>query len=318
MATQTTNKKMKAVIIHDYGSSDVLKLEDVPVPEIGPDEVLVKVSYSSVNPFDWKIREGFVKSWIALKFPAILGIDVAGTVEDLGKDVTNFRIGEKVYGRADFTRGGSYAQYAAVKADSLAHAPKSIPLNEAAGMPVVVGTALTALFDVAGMRPGQKVLITGASGGVGTAAVQIAKSYGAYVIGTTSTPNIKQVKAIGADEVIDYTKGDFSKNVMDVDIAFDTVGGETLSKLYGVVKKGGVLVTSSGQPDETIAKERGITAKGFQAATDTKRLEEMAKLADSGKVKVIIEKEFPLSQIKAAHDLSQSGRAKGKIILKVA
>lgn len=310
--------KMKAVRIHEYGNSDVLKLEDVEIPKPGSDEVLVKINYAGVNPFDWKVREGFTKNWIQLKFPAILGIDFAGTIEETGPGVSKFREGDKVFGRAEFTKGGSYAEYTLVKEKAIAHVPKSIPINETAGLPVVAGTAWAALFDIAKLSSGKRVLITGASGGVGQAAVQIAKSAEAYVIGTTSKANIDLVKSIGADEVIDYTEGDFSKKVTQpVDIVFDTVGGETFSKSYGLVKKGGILVTTAGQPDEELAKKHGITASGLNAQTDGKRLEEIARLVDSGKLKVVIEKEFGLSEIKAAHDLSQSGKARGKIIIKI-
>lgn len=315
MPNQTT--KMKAVRIYEYGNADVLKYETADVPEISPDDVLIKVHYTSVNPMDWKLRAGYMKDFLPLKMPAILGIDVAGNIEKVGSNVKNFKVGDKVYSRADFSRGGSYAEYVAVNATQVGHAPNTIPLKEAAAMPVVFGTAYNAIVDIAKIRPGQKVLITGASGGVGSAAVQIAKSMGAYVIGTTSKPNMDMVKSLGADEVIDYTDGDFSKKVKDLDAVLDTVGGETLTKAYGTVRKNGILVTTAAQPDELIGKKYGITATGMRAKTDGARLDEIAKMVDSGKLKVVIDKEFPLSEIRAAHELSQSGRAKGKIILKV-
>lgn len=308
---------MKAVRIHEYGSSDVLKYETADIPEINQDEVLIRVDYTSVNPMDWKLRAGYMKDFIQLKMPAILGIDVAGTVEKTGSQVKSFKVGDKVYSRADFMRGGSYAEYVAVNASQVGHAPNSIALRDAAAIPVVFGTAYNAVVDIAGIKKGQKILITGASGGVGSAAVQIAKGRGAYVIGTTSKPNMDMVRALGADEVIDYTDGDFSKKVKDLDVVLDTIGGETLTKAYGTVRKNGILVTTAAQPDESIGKKYGITATGMRAKTDGAMLDEIAKMVDSGELKVVIDKEFPLSEIKAAHDLSQSGRAKGKIIIKV-
>ncbi len=319
MKTQTTKKMMHAVRIYEYGKPDVLKYEEVEVPEPAADEVLVKINYSSVNPFDWKIRSGLTKQWIQLSMPAILGIDVAGVVEKVGSKVTKFKKGDKVYGRADFTKGGSYAEYSAINENSLGIAPKSMTPKEAAGLPVVAGTAWNAIFDIANVQKGTRVLITGASGGVGTMAVQLAKSAGAHVIGTTSKANVDMVKKLGADEVIDYTDGDFTKKVKQpVDVVFDTVGHDTLTKSYGIIRKGGLLVTSAGQPDEALAQKHGITAKSFQANTDGKRYEQIAKLVDEGKLKVIIDSEFHLKEIKDAHELSESARAKGKIMIKIA
>jgi NADPH:quinone reductase-like Zn-dependent oxidoreductase len=318
METQNTEKKMHAVRIHDYGKRDVLRYEEVDMPEPAPDEVLVKVSYASVNPLDWKIREGHVKNWIQLSMPAILGIDFAGTVEKVGDRVSKFKKGDKVYGRANFQKAGSYAEYVAVNEDNLGIAPKSISLREAAGLPVAAGTAWNAIFDIAHVKKGSRVLVTGASGGVGSMAVQLAKSAGAYVIGTTSKANIGMVKSLGADEVIDYTEGDFTKKVSEpVDVVFDTVGKDPLEKSYGIVKKGGMFVTTVGQPDEALAQKYGITAKGFGAQTTGKRYEEMAKLVDEGKLKVVIDSEFPLTDVKSAHELSETARTKGKIIIRV-
>lgn len=314
-----TNAKMKAVKIYEYGNSGVFKYEDADMPKVEPEDVLVKVHYTSVNPFDWKVREGYVKQWIPLKLPAILGIDVAGTVEKIGSKVSGFKVGDKVISRADFiTKGGSYAEYVAINEKNIAKAPKNIPMNEAAGIPVTGGTALIYLSDLIGLRKGQKLLVTGASGGVGTFAVQIAKSLGAYVIATTSKQNMELLKSLGADEVIDYKDGDFSKKVKNVDAVLDTVGGDTLAKSYTVLRKGGILATTAGQPDDELAKKYEITVKNKSVSADGKQLEELVKLVDSGKLKVILDSQFNLPQIKAASDLSQSGRAKGKIIIKVA
>jgi NADPH:quinone reductase-like Zn-dependent oxidoreductase len=318
METQNTEKKMHAVRIHDYGGTDVLRYEEVDIPEPAPDEVLVKVNYASVNPIDWKIRGGHVKSWIQLSMPAILGVDFSGAVEKVGDKVSKFKKGDKVYGRANFQKAGSYAEYVAVNEDSLGITPKSISLKEAAGLPLAVGTAWNAIFDIANVKKGSRVVVTGASGGVGSMAVQLAKSAGAYVIGTTSKANIDMVKSLGADEVIDYTEGDFTKKVSEpVDVVFDTVGKDPLERSYGIVKKGGIFVTTVGQPDGALAQKYGITAKGFGAQTTGKRYEEIAKLVDEGKLKVVIDREFPLTDVGSAHELSETNKTKGKIIIRV-
>ena len=317
MANSENSRKMNAIVMHEYGNSDVLKYEEVNVPEIKADEILIRVEYASVNPYDWKIREGYAKSYLQLRLPAILGIDAAGTVEEVGDKVNKFKAGDKVFCRADFTRGGSYAEYIAVGERQVAHAPRSVPLRETAGLPVVAGTAWSALFEVANLRRGQRVLITGASGGVGSVAVQLAKNAGAYVIGTTSGKNTDFVKSLGADEVVDYTTGNFSERIDPVDVVFDTVDGDTLAKSYELVKKGGVLVTSAGQPDDELAHKHGISAKGLMVSTDGKRLEEIAALVDAGKLRIHVDKEYPLSEIKAAHDFSQSAHVRGKIIIRI-
>jgi len=318
METQSARQKMHAVRIHDYGKTDVLKYEEVDMPKPASDEVLVKVNYASVNPMDWKLRDGSAKNWIQLSMPAILGIDFAGSVEKVGDKVSRFKTGDRVYGRANFRNAGSYAEYVTVDEDSLGIAPKSISLREAAALPVAAGTAWNAIFDIANVKQGSRVLVTGASGGVGSMAVQLAKSAGAYVVGTTSKANLGLVKSLGADEVIDYTEGDFTKKVRGpVDVLLDTVGKDPLEKSLGVMKKGGIFVTTVGQPDQALAQKYGITAKGFSAQTNGKRYEEIAKLVDEGKLKVVIDREFPLTDVKSAHELSETGRTKGKIVIKV-
>lgn len=310
-------KKMKAMVIHGYGDSNVLTQEQVDIPELKPDEVLIKVHYTSVNPVDWKMRSGLLKDHMPLKFPAILGIDVAGTIEKTGSDSKKFKVGDKVFCRADVSNGGSYSEYVAVNEDNVAHAPESISLKETAALPVTAGTAWSSLFDTANLKSGQKVLITGASGGVGIMAVQFAKKAGAYVICTTSKPNIELLKSLGADEVIDYTEGDFSLKVSNVDVVLDTVGGETLQKAHTVLKKGGILVAIAGQPDISLAEKHGIKAIRLSVQTDGKKLGEIARAIDEGKLKVVIYKEFPLERIAEAHDLSESRKAVGKIVVTV-
>ena len=307
---------MRAVRIHSYGDSGVLRLEEAPVPSIGPDEVLVKVHACGVNPVDWKIREGYMKQAVAHTFPLILGWDVAGTVEQTGVLVNRFLTGDKVFCRPDTSRNGGYAEYIAVKTIDLAPAPKSIPLEKAAGIPLASQAAWMALFEMAGLRAGQSVLIHGASGGLGTFGVQFAKAAGARVIGTSSAKNIPLVESLGADEVIDHTAEDFGTMVKDVDVVFDTIGGETQARSWPVIRKGGVLVSSVGA-DEKAASAHGVTGKSLVLISNGARLQEIASLVDAGKVSVVIEKEFPLGEAKAAQDLSQAGHARGKIILRI-
>lgn len=307
---------MRAVQIHSYGDSGVLRLEDAPVPTIGPDEVLVKVHACGVNPVDWKVREGYMKSAVTHTFPLILGWDVAGTVKKTGALVNRFNKGDKVFCRPDTSRNGGYAEYIAVRTSDLASAPKTIPLETAAGIPLASQAAWMALFEVAGLKEGQSVLIHGASGGLGTFGVQFAKAAGVRVIGTASAKNIPLVKALGADEVIDHTAEDFQKIVKDVDVVFDTIGGDTQARSWSVIRKGCVLVSSVGA-DEKAAAAHGVTGKSLMLISNGARLQEIAALVDAGKVSVVIEKEFPLEEAKAAQDLSQSGHARGKIILRI-
>ena len=307
---------MKAVRMYQYGDSSVLKYEDAPKPVIGPDEVLVKVHACGVNPVDWKIREGYMSQFVHHEMPLILGWDVAGTVEETGPLVTRFKRGEAVFCRPDTSRNGGYAEYIAVKTIEIASAPKSIPLVKAAGIPLASQTAWMSLFEVAGLKTGQSVLIHGASGGVGTFAVQFAKVAGAHVIGTASGRNLEMVRSLGADEVIDHTKEDFSKKVRGVDVVLDTIGGETQEKSWGVLRKGGVLVSTVGA-DEKAAAAHGVIGKSFMLVSNGARLQEISSLVDAGKISVVIEREFPLSEAKAAQELSQTGHARGKIILKV-
>jgi NADPH:quinone reductase-like Zn-dependent oxidoreductase len=304
---------MKAVRIHEYGDASVLKYEDAPVPDIGPDGVLIRVRAAGVNPVDWKIRKGLMKAVRPLQFPAIVGADAAGTVERVGAVVTRLKAGDAVVARVE----GAYAEFAAAKTDAVALAPKSIPLAHAAGLPIAAGTAWTLLFDAARLAPGQKVLIHGGSGGIGTFAIQLAKLAGLYVIATTSAANVKLVKSLGADQVIDYRAENFATKVKDVDLLLDMVGGETLKNSYGVVRKGGLLLTIASPPDEALAQQHGITARFERNNVNGIKLQEISGLIDTGKLQVIVEKELPLIEARAAHELSETSRARGKIILNV-
>ncbi len=309
---------MKAVRIHQYGDVDVLKYEDAPVPEIGLDEVLIKVHSAAVNPVDWKVRKGLLKERRPYSLPLILGWDLSGTIERVGTLVNRLKVGEKVFSRPDLGRDGSYAEYVVVRGDEVAPAPKSLPLEQAAGVPLAALTAWMALFEQANLRSGQSVLIHAASGGVGTFAVQLAKLVGAHIIGTTSARNIELVKSLGADDVIDYRSVDFSTKVANVDVVLDAIGGETQRKSLRVLKRGGFLTSIAGPVDPALAHEFGVRTAWDLVRGNGARLQEIASLIDGGKLKVIIEKELPLAEIKAAHELSETNRVRGKIILRVA
>ena len=313
--TMTTTETMKAVRIHKFGGPDVLQFEDVPRPEPGTHQVLIRVHAAGVNPADWKIREG---NFGKIPLPSIMGIDFSGEIEALGPDVTEFRVGEMVLGSvAD--ESGSYAQYALAPVAHIVEKPKAIDHVHAAGMPVPSMTAWQVLFDHANLAPGQKILIHAAAGGVGSLAVQFAKWKGAHVIGTASGGNAALVRGFGADEFIDYRTTRFDDVVRDVDVVFDTIGGETQERSWKVLKKGGVLVSIVQPPSQQSATANGV--RGIfvrQDATRNDELTQIAKLVANGQIKVNVETILPLSEARKAQELSQSGHAPGTIVLTVA
>lgn len=307
---------MKAVRIHSHGDSSVLIYEDAPVPSILPDEVLIKVHSAGVNPVDWKIRMGFGIYRNAYKFPLIPGWDVAGTIESVGPLIKKFKTGDIVFARPEPTRNGAYAEYVAVRAFELAYAPSNIPLEVAAGIPLASQTAWVGIFEKGNLQSGQRILIHGASGAVGSFAVQFAKLANAYVIATASTKNIDWVKSLGADQVIDYKMEDFTKTATGVDLVFDVVGGNTQSGSWQTIRKGGTLVSTVGV-DEKAGKQFDVRAVSFHLVSNGARLQQILELVNAGLIQVKIAKEFPLSEAKAAHDFGESGQAVGKIILRV-
>ncbi|MEN3296960.1 MAG: hypothetical protein V7642_6213 [Burkholderiales bacterium] len=308
---------MKAVRIHSYGDPGVLQYEDAPEPILHPADVVLAVVGASVNPIDWKIRRGQFKNVIPHALPLILGMDIAGTVERVGDEVTQFKFGDAVYAKTEILRLGAYAENAGVRADLAAPAPLSIPLYQAAAIPLAASTAWTALHDDARIKPGETVLIHAASGGVGMFAVQLARHWKARVIATTSAAHVELVKSLGADEVIDYRTEDFSVSVKDADVVLDAIGGEVQARSFKVLRKGGILLSLAGPVDEELAKQHGVRGKTVQGWSDGERLKEIAELVDAGVLKVIIGKELPLSEARTAHELSESGHATGKIILRV-
>jgi len=312
-------ENMKAVRIHNYGGPEVLRFEDAPRPTPGSGELLIKVHAAAVNPVDGKIRAGYMKEIVPFVLPFIPGWDVSGVVETTGSGATKFKKGDEVYARTDLSRNGAYAEYIVVKEAEAALKPRSVDHLHSAAIPIVASTAWQALFDHAALGNEQRILIHGAAGGVGSFAVQLAKWKGAYVIGTASTENQAFLRELGVDQAIDYEKARFDDVVHNVDVVFDTIGGDTRERSWKVVKKGGILVSIVGPPpsvDE--AAKHGVRSAFFLAQTNASQLAEIAKLVDSGKVYPIVETVLPLAEARRAHELTEKGHARGKIVLKVA
>lgn len=304
-------KKMKAIQIEEYGDESVLQYTDVERPKPKADEILVKIHAASVNPIDWKIRDGRGKA-LGKQLPLILGADFAGIIEEIGSEITKFKVHEAVYGKI---LTGCYAEYVIVKETELGRKPKNLNYNEAAAIPMGALTSWQAIFETAKLKSGQKILIHAASGGVGSMAVQLAKAKGAYVIGTASARNKEFVKNLGVDEFIDYTSTSFEEVVKDVDVVFDAVGGDTLARSFQVLKKGGFLVTIVEKPSQELADEYGVIAQHIASRPNSEQFEEITQLVEQNKVKPHIEKVLPLSEAKEAQILSKAGHTRGKIIL---
>jgi NADPH:quinone reductase-like Zn-dependent oxidoreductase len=314
---------LKAVRIHEFGGPEVLRYEDAPEPELAEGDVLVRVSASSVNPVDWKIRKGFLKQRVTHKLPLILGWDVSGTVERLGPKATGFAVGDAVFSRPDIARDGAYAELIAVRASELARKPRSIDHVKAAAVPLTALTAWQALieapapFTSAALAKGQTVLIHGGAGGVGTFAIQIARWRGARVLTTASEKNASLLRELGADQVIDYTKQRFEDVARDVDVVFDTIGGETQKRSWDVVKPGGVVVSIASPPEEAAAKAKGARGAYVFVQPSAAHLTKIAELIDAGAIKPVVSAVFPLADARRAHEESETGHVRGKIVLQV-
>jgi NADPH:quinone reductase-like Zn-dependent oxidoreductase len=309
---------MKAIRIHQYGGPEVLAQVEMQRPTPGANEVLIKVKAASVNPIDWKVRAGHMKDIFPLTFPATLGLDVSGTVEEVGPGAARFKRGDEVYVSLEVGAGGGYAEYAVVKEAIVAEKPGTLDHVQAAAVPVAGLTAWQALFEVAQLRAGQKVLIHAAAGGVGNFAVQFAKAKGAYVIGTASSKNQAFLGELGVDKVVDYQKTRFEDVVHDVDVVLDTIGGDTQERSFKALKKGGILVSIVQPPSQELATKYGVRALFHGSHPSSSNLAEIARLIDAGKVKTVVETVLPLAEARRAHELSQSGHARGKIVLKAA
>jgi alcohol dehydrogenase len=309
---------MKAAQINSYGGKEVLKtVNDAPKPKAEAGQVLVEVRAAAVNPFDWKVREGYMKDFLPLQFPATLGGDLGGVVAELGEGVESFKIGDEVYGQANAAGGqGSYAEFSPVKADQLALKPKSVDFVTAAALPLASVSAYQAIVEHVNLQSGQKILIHGGAGGIGSFAIQIAKHLGAYVTTTASANDSDFVKSLGADEVIDYKTQDFSAQLKDYNAVFDTVGGETYKKSYRILKPNGVLVSMVEQDDGGLAKKFNITAIHQGTKTTTEKLTKIAELVDVGAIKANVDKVFPLEEAGEALGYIQGGH-RGKVVIKI-
>jgi len=332
---------MKGFVIDRYGSNDGVRYADLPEPVPAAGEVLVRIHAASINPIDFKTREGKVKAILPYTLPFVFGSDLAGVVEKLGPGCKTFKVGDEVYGRPGKMRIGSFAEAIAISEEDIAPKPTSIDMVAAASLPLAGLTAWQAFVERAKLRPGQKVLVHAGSGGVGSLAVQIASHLGALVATTTSTPNVEWVTALGADFVVDYRRQDFTKLVRDYDVVLDTLGGEALRKSVGVLRPGGKIISISGPPDPAFAKELGvgfllslamrlmslgIRLRAMQRGVDYQfffmhpsgaQLRELAKLVDAGKLKPVVDRVLPFSQLKAALDYVETGRAKGKVVIRM-
>lgn len=284
-------------------------VDDAPKPAPGPDQVLVEVHAAGVNPFDITVREGRARQMAELDFPATLGGDFAGTVVGTG---------EAVYGQAGALSGnGSFAEYVPVNTSQLAAKPEKLDFVQAASLPLAAVSAYQALVDHIGLKADQKILIHGGAGGIGSLAVQLAKHLGAYVAATASARDMDFVKDLGADEVIDYGSQDFTGLIKDYDAVFDTVGGETNRKSYGVLRPGGALVSMAAQPDEEAVSRHGIKYTAQFTRATTERLKAVAGLADKGILKPQIDKVFPLDQAPEALEYLKTGKPAGKVVISI-
>ena len=302
---------MKAVRIERYGGEEVMELVEVERPKPGAGQVLLKVRAAAVNPVDWKIRDGLGELF-GMKPPLILGCEVAGTVET---GSGNLAPGDDVYGYLG-THSGGYAEYAAAPASEFVRKPKQVDFDTAASVPVGALTAWQSIFDLGKLTSGQRILITGASGAVGSMAVQLAKVKGAHVIGLASGKNEEFVRKLGADDFVDYRKAKFENEVRDLDVVFDTVGGETQERTFQTLKRGGFLVSTVNPPSAEKAREFGVTVAMVQMMPKPEQLADINQLLESGKLKVRVATVLPLSEFKEALRLSTSGHADGKIILR--
>jgi alcohol dehydrogenase len=333
---------MKAALIDRYGSNDVVRISDVPVPSFGPTDVLVQVHAASVNPVDVKTRDGKVKTLLKYRFPLVLGNDLAGVVSDVGSQVTRFKKGDAVYARVDKERLGTFAEFAAVREGALARKPANVSFEEAASMPLVALTAWQALVVLGQLRANQRVLIHAGSGGVGSMAIQLAHHLGATVLTTVGKRNFELVKRLGADVAIDYRSERFEEVARDCDVVLDSAGGDTLLRSFECVKAGGVVVSiNSKTPSPAFARSWGLNpiivfairvlsrkvlaaARRHQARyeyffvdANGERLAEIARLVENGALKPVIDKVFPLDQVRDALAYSESGRATGKVVIKI-
>lgn len=332
---------MKAFIVDRYGREKSLQLREMPIPELRDDDVLVRVHAAGVNPLDSKIRDGEFKLVLPYRLPLILGNDVAGVVVKVGSRVRRFKPGDEVYARPHHDRIGTFAEFIAMNENDVAIKPKKLSMEEAASLPLVGLTAWQALVERAHLKAGQKVLIHAGSGGVGTFAIQLAKQLGAFVATTTSTPNLDLVKRLGADIAVDYKADDFAEVLRDYDLVLNSLGKDILEKSLKVLKPGGQLISISGPPDPSFARDLGASwavrqvtrllshrirrkAKRRRVSysflfmrANGEQLSRISSLIDSGLVRPVVDRVFPFESTNEALAYVKTGRAKGKVVVKV-
>ena len=313
---ETGAAPMKAMVAREYGSPEVLKLEDVPRPVPKENEVLVRVIAGGVNPVDTLIVSGKYAKEFGTHLPLTPGYDIAGVVEQTGAKITKLKVGDPIYGYILW--GGGFAQYDIATEGEVAIKPKSLNYEEAASVPLVALTAWQALIDAAKLTTGQTVLIHGGSGGVGTMAIQIAKARGARVIATASTANQDVLKELGADVTVDYTRQKFEDVARDVDVVLDSVGKDTLARSYGVVKRGGFIATLVARLNQSELDKHGIRGASISVKPDANELNEITRLIEAKKIKPVVTEVLPLTEAVKALQQAATHHTRGKIVLKIA
>ncbi len=309
---------MKAVRIQNYGDVNALRHEEIEIPCIADNEVLIKIIATTVNPVDWRIRDGYLKEMIPHALPLTLGWDVSGIIDQVGTAVKGLKIGDAVYALADISRDGAYAEYIAINAASVTVKPRTLSFSAAAALPMVGTTAWQAVIDKANIQKGQTILIHAGAGGVGSMAIQLAHWCGARVITTASKHHHELLYSLGADEVIDYNEVDFSRVVNNVDAVIDTLGGEVQTASWQTLKPGGILVSLAQPVDEDEASSQGLRATFLFVQPSATILAQLAELADQGVVRPVIDSEYRLADIAMAQTKNETGHACGKIVVQVA
>lgn len=308
---------MKAVQMDAYGGPEVLVLRDAPDPMAGPGEIVVDIHAASINPADWKVREGLRRDDVKAVFPHVLGRDFSGVVRAVGEDVADLVPGDAVFAVTDRGQEGAYAEAIAIKAALAARKPESLSHAEAAALALTGLTALVCLEDAADLRADETLLIHGAAGGVGSFAVQYARHVGARVLATASARNHDYLRGLGADEVIDYTQRDFTEAVPACDVVLDTIGGEVHRRSFAVLRPGGRLIHIAPPPDGFATPRDDVTVVRPLVARDRAHLERIVELVETGAVRPPEIERLPLAEAAAAQELSRTGHVRGKIVLEV-
>ena len=310
---------MKSAQIESYGGSEVVQInKSTPAPnDPSVGKVLVNIRAAGVNPADWKFRDGFFQQMMPLQFPSTLGWDFSGVIEKVGEDVSDFKQGDEVNGQAAEITGGSgaFAEIALANAHSIAHKPKALSHEEAAGLPTVGVSAWQALVETIGLTNGQKILIHGGAGGIGSIAIQLAKNLGAYVATTVRANDMQYVKELGADEIIDYQTQNFDDLLHDYDAVYDNVGGETYARSFKVVKKGGIIVSMLEQPNQQLMEQFGVRALFQLTQVNRERLTKVAQWVDQNNIRVNVEKTFLLEEAGKALEYQKDAHPRGKVVL---